>query len=151
MLRAQLEEALKVAMRARDQRAVATVRLVLAALKDREIAERTKGNTAPLDDAQILSLLQAMVKQREESIRLYREGGRPDLAAEEAAEIEIINQFLPPQMTADEIDAAVADVCDELQAGSLKDMGRVMVALKERFTGSMDFAHASAAVKRRLC
>lgn len=150
MLRAKLDEALKAAMRARDGRATSTVRLILAALKDRDIAERGKGNTNGLTDEHILQLLQTMIKQREESIRLYQQGGRPELAAEEAAEIGIIRDFMPQQLSPDEIQAAISDVIEELGGTSLKDMGRVMAALKERFAGSMDFSQASAIVRQRL-
>lgn len=150
MLRARLDEALKASLLARDGRATSTIRLILAALKDRDIAERSKGNTEGLTDEQILQLLQTMIRQREESIRLYQKGGRQDLADEEAAEIAIIRQFLPPQLTADEMQAAISDVIEELGASSLRDMGRVMAMLKERFAGSMDFAAASTMVRDRL-
>ncbi|MCU0837792.1 MAG: GatB/YqeY domain-containing protein [Rhodospirillales bacterium] len=150
MLRARLDEALKSSLLARDARATSTVRLILAALKDRDIAERGKGNVDGLTDDQILQLLQTMVKQREESIRLYQQGGRQDLADEERAEIAIIREFLPPQLTPEEVEAAVADIIEELSATSLKDMGRVMAALKDRFAGSMDFTQASGIVRTRL-
>jgi hypothetical protein len=150
MLRARLDEALKSSLLARDARATSTVRLILAALKDRDIAERGKGNVDGLTDDQILQLLQTMVKQREESIRLYQQGGRQDLADEERAEIAIIREFLPPQLTPEEVEAAVADIIEELSATSLKDMGRVMAALKDRFAGSMDFTQASGIVRARL-
>jgi uncharacterized protein YqeY len=150
MLRAKLDEALRASLQARDARATSTIRLILAALKDRDIAERGKGNAEGLSDDKILELLQTMIKQREESIRLYLAGGRKDKADEEAAEIAIIREFLPPPLTPEELEAAVADVCEELGATSLKDMGRVIATLKQRFAGSMDFATASAIVRRRL-
>ncbi len=150
MLRGQLDGALKAAMLARDQRAVSTIRLILAALKDRDIAERGQGNAEGLGDVEIFALLQSMVKQREESIRLYRKGGRDDLAAEETAEIATIRQFLPAQLSEAEIAAVVDAVVEEIGAGSLKEMGKVMGLLKERHTGCMDFARASALVKERL-
>jgi uncharacterized protein YqeY len=149
-LRDRLNDALKSAMLARNATAVATVRLILAALKDRDITERGRGNPEGLTDAQIAELLQAMIKQRRESIALYTQGGRPELAQQEADEIEVIKQFLPKQMTPDEVAAAIDQAIDETEAGSLKDMGRIMGILKERFAGRMDFAKASAIVRQRL-
>ena len=149
-LRDRLNDALKSAMLARNATAVATVRLILAALKDRDITERGRGNPEGLTDAQIAELLQAMIKQRRESIALYTQGGRPELAQQEADEIEVIKQFLPKQMTPDEVAAAIDQAIDETEAGSLKDMGRIMGILKGRFAGRMDFAKASAIVRQRL-
>ena len=137
-------------MLARNATAVATVRLILAALKDRDITERGRGNPEGLTDAQIAELLQAMIKQRRESIALYTQGGRPELAQQEADEIEVIKQFLPKQMTSDEVAAAIDRAIDETGAGSLKDTGRVMGILRGRFAGRMDFAKASAIVRQRL-
>ena len=149
-LRDRLNETLKSAMLARDATAVATVRLILAALKDRDITERGRGNPEGLTDLEIAELLQAMIKQRRESIQLYTQGGRPDLAKQEADEIEVIRQFLPKQMPSDEMAAAIDSAIDETGASSLKDMGRVMGILKGRFAGRMDFAKASAIVRQRL-
>ena len=150
MLRTRLDEGLKAAMRARDPCATSTMRLILAALKDRDIAERGKGNAEGLSDEQILGLLRSMIKQRQESIRLYEQGGRPELAKQEADEITVIEQFLPAQMDAQAVEDAVTAVIAETQASTLKDMGRVMALLKERFPGQMDFARAGALVKARL-
>lgn len=150
MLRTRLDEGLKTAMRARDERAISTLRLILAALKDRDIAERGKGNPAGLTDDQIFGLLRAMIKQRQESIRLYEQGGRPELAKQEADEIVVIEQFLPAQMADGAVEDAVAAAIAELEAKSLKDMGRVMNLLKERYPSQMDFARAGALVKQRL-
>ena len=150
MLRAHLDEALKSGLLARDERAVRTVRLVLAALKDRDIAERSNGNHSGLKDDQILSLLQSMIKQRRESVQLYEKGGRADLARKETEEIAIIERFLPPQMGEEEIGKVVSAALEELEAKTLKDMGRVMGILKTRHAGQMDFAAASALVKGRL-
>ena len=150
MLRTRLDEGLKTAMRAHDQRATSTLRLILAALKDRDIAERGKGNPDGLSDEQILGLLQSMIKQRGESIRLYEQGNRPDLAKQEADEIAVIEQFLPAQLDDDATAQAVDAVLAESGAKTLKDMGRVMAMLKERFAGQMDFAKAGALVKQRL-
>lgn len=150
MLRRRLDEALKSAMLARDPCATSTMRLILAALKDRDIAERGKGNATGLSEEQILGLLRSMIKQRQESIRLYEQGGRPELAKQEANEIIVIEQFLPAQMDSQAMENAVAAVIDEAEALTLRDMGRVMALLKQRFPGQMDFAKAGALVKERL-
>ncbi|MBW7851106.1 MAG: GatB/YqeY domain-containing protein [Rhodospirillales bacterium] len=150
MLRARLNDSLKAAMLAKDARTVSTVRLILAALKDRDIAGRTKGQTDGISDDEILQMLQSMMKQRRESIALYEQGGRLELAQQEAEEIEIIERFLPKQLTDEELAQSVADTIAELGAGGLKDMGRVMATLRERFAGRMDFAKASAVAKRQL-
>jgi hypothetical protein len=126
------------------------MRLILAALKDRDIAERGKGNPAGLSNEQILGMLRSMIKQRQESIRLYEQGGRSELAKQEANEISVIQQFLPAQMTAEAVEGVVSAVIEETGAATLKDMGRVMAALKERYPGQMDFARAGALVKARL-
>ncbi|MEQ8509889.1 MAG: GatB/YqeY domain-containing protein [Rhodospirillaceae bacterium] len=150
MLRNQLSDALKDALRGNDKRSVATVRLILAALKDRDICDRGRGNTDGIDDAEILEMLQSMIKQRRDSIDMYEQGGRCELAEREQEEIEIISRFMPEQLDEDEIRGAVTDVIGELEASSLKDMGRVMAALKERFSGRMDFGQASSVVKENL-
>jgi hypothetical protein len=150
MLRTRLKEALATAMKAREPVAVATLRLILAALKDRDIAARGKGNLAGIPDDAILDLLQSMIRQRHESIDLYRIGERLDLVQREGAEIEVIQRFLPAQMDAGEMESAVGQTIAELKATSLKDMGRTMAALKERYAGRMDFAKASALVKQQL-
>ena len=150
MLRKRLNDALKAAMLAKETRAISTIRLILAALKDRDIAARPKGLAAGIPDDEILQLLQAMVKQRRESIELYRQGGRPELAQQEEEEIAIIDRFLPAQMGEAEMAEAVAATIAEIGAAGIKDMGRTMAALKERFAGRMDFAKASAVVKQRL-
>ena len=149
-LRDRLNEALKSAMLARNATARATLRLILAALKDRDIAERSRGNTEGLNDIEIVELLQAMIRQRRESMQLYDQGGRPELAQQEADEIEVIKQFLPTQMSTDEVAVAVDQAITEIEAGSLRDTGRVMGLLKHRFAGRMDFAKASAIVRQRL-
>lgn len=150
MIRQRLNEALKQAMRSKDTVAIATVRLILAALKDRDIAARAKGNTEGISDDDVLALLQTMVKQRRESIALYEQGGRVDLANQEQAEIEVIQRFLPQQMDEGAIREAVTHVIGELDAKSLKDMGRTMATLKDRYAGQMDFSKASGMVKDEL-
>ncbi|NJO67779.1 MAG: GatB/YqeY domain-containing protein [Rhodospirillales bacterium] len=137
-------------MRARDSRAVSTIRLILAALKDRDITERTKGNPAGLNDQQILAMLQSMIKQREESIKLYQKGGRHDLVEDEKAEIALIQTFLPPQLDETETEAVIDSLINEAGATSIKDTGRIMALLKERYAGSVDLSRAGALVRARL-
>ena len=149
-LRDQLSDAVKAAMKARDQKRTGTLRLVLAALKDRDIAGRTEESREGISDDEILSLLAKLIKSRGDSIVLYEQGGRPELAAAERAEIAVIREFMPKQMDAEEAKAAIAAVVAELGAASMKDMGKVMAALKERFAGKMDFSKSSAAVKELL-
>lgn len=150
MLRSRIEQALREAILARNECAVSTLRLLLAALKDRDIAERGKGNPAGLSEAQEQAMLAAMIRQRRESITAFQAGGRDDLARREAEEIAIIEAFLPRQMTDQEIADAVAATIEETAAHGLKDIGRVMAVLKERHAGRMDFARASALLKERL-
>jgi len=150
MLRSQLNESLKQAMRAKDQCAVSTLRLILAALKDRDIAARGKGQTEGVDEEQILEMLQKMVRQRRDSIEMYRKGQRQDLVEKEEAEIAVIERFLPQQMDEAAVREAVEGAISEQNAESVKDMGRVMAVLKERYAGRMDFAKASSMVKEQL-
>ncbi|MBP2292065.1 GatB/YqeY domain-containing protein [Azospirillum rugosum] len=150
MLRTRLNEALKEAMRAKNQRAVSTVRLILAALKDRDIAARSRGVMDGIDEAEMMSMLQSMIKQRGESIKMYEQGGRPELAEQEREEIAIIEGFLPKQMSEEETAAAIRTVIGEVGATSIKDMGKVMAELKTRHAGQMDFAKAGPVVKQQL-
>ncbi len=150
MLRTRLSDALKAAMKEKDGRSVSTLRLILAALKDRDIAARSKGNQDGVSDDEVLGLLQSMIKQRRESIGLYEQGGRMELAQGEAEEISVIEKFLPEQMSEEEMATVITGVVGEVGAESLKDMGKVMTALKEQFAGRMDFGKASAIVKERL-
>lgn len=150
MLRDELSTAMKEALRAKDQRTLSTVRLILAALKDRDIGAREKGNTDGIGDDEIMAMLQTMVKQRRDSIALYEQGGRLELAQQEQEEIAVIERFLPAQMTDGEVDKAVGDTISDLGAAGLKDMGRVMAALKDRYAGRMDFARAGVLAKARL-
>ena len=149
-LRATLNDAMKEAMKAKDAKRLATVRLILAALKDRDIAARSETSRELLGDDEILSLLAKMIKQREESAAVYRQGGRPELAENEEAEIVIIRTFMPKQMDEAQMKAELAKVIAETGAASIKDMGKVMAVLKERYAGQMDFARASAIVKETL-
>jgi uncharacterized protein YqeY len=150
MLRDKLNEALKDAMRARDTEALGAVRLILAKLKEVDIASRTEANREGVADDKILSMLQGMIKQRNESITLYEKGNRPELAAKEKAEIAVIERFLPTQMDDAAVDAAVKEAIAAAGAKTIKDMGSVMAVLKTKFAGQMDFAKASGAVKKAL-
>ncbi|OIQ92521.1 yqey-like protein [mine drainage metagenome] len=150
MLRQRLNDALKSAMLSKDTRSISTIRLILAALKDRDIAARPRGVTDGIPEDEILSMLQQMMKQRRESIALYEQGGRLELAQQEAEEIAIIETFLPAQFSEAEVAEAVRAVIAEIGAQGLKDMGRTMAALKERYAGQMDFTKASATVKAQL-
>jgi uncharacterized protein YqeY len=150
MLREAFTERLKQAMRAKDARTLSSVRMILAALKDRDIAARGTGNTAGISDTEILRLLQGMIKQRRESIALYRQGNRPELADQEEQEIAVIESFLPKQMSDEETAAAVREAIAETGAAGVKDMGRVMTVLRDRHAGVIDMANASAVVKQLL-
>ena len=151
MLRTQINDALKSAMKAQDDKnRVATLRLINAAIKDRDIAARGADQCDGVSDEEILSILTKMVKQREDSATAFEAGCRPDLAEQERSEIEVIREFLPRQLNADEIQSAVTDVISELEASSLKDMGKCMGILKERYNGSMDFGAAGKAMKDAL-
>ena len=150
MLREQFSEALKQAMREREVLAVSTVRLILARLKERDIEARPKGNTEGIADPDIQSMLQQMIKQRRESIEFYDKGNRPELAEKERGEIAIIERFLPKAMSDDEAEAAIKGVIAATGAASIKDMGKVMAALKEKYAGQLDPSKSSQMVKKLL-
>lgn len=150
MLREAFSERLKQAMKARDARTVSAVRLILAALKDRDIAARGEGNATGIADPEIARMLQGMVKQRRESIALYEQGNRPELARQESEEIAVIESFLPKQMTEDEIVAAAQAAIARTGAAGIREMGKVMAELRERHAGAMDFSRAGPIVKRLL-
>jgi uncharacterized protein len=150
MLREAFTERLKTAMRAKDSRTLSTVRLIIAALKDRDIAARGSGNQEGIPDSEIQRLLQTMVKQRRESITLYRQGNRPELAQQEEEEIAVIESFLPKQMGDEEIAAAIKAAIAETGAAGIKDMGKVMGVLRERHAGIIDMSRAGAVVKQQL-
>jgi hypothetical protein len=149
VLREEINEAVKTAMKSQDKLRLATLRMVNAAIKNADIEARGAGKPA-LADADILSLMQKLIKQRQESVELYDKGGRPELAAQERAEIEMIAGFLPKQLSEAEAEAAIAAVIRETGAAGMKDMGKVIAALKERYAGRMDFGKASALVKGML-
>jgi len=150
MLRSQINDALKVAMKAKDSARVSTLRLMTAALKDRDIAARGKGEDGGIAEDDILNMLQTMIRQRRDSVKMYRDGNREELAAKEEAEITVIEEFLPSQLSEEDVAAAAAEVIAEVGAAGIKDMGRVMGVLKERFAGQMDFGKASGVVKKLL-
>jgi hypothetical protein len=149
MLREKFNEALKDAMRAKDARKVGTLRLINSALKDKDIEARGLGK-APLNDEEVLALLQKMIKQRNDSIEAYEKAGRGDLVAQEQEEKAIIEAYLPQQMDLEEVKAAVKSVIASTGAASVKDMGKVMGELKAKFAGKMDFSKANGVVKELL-
>jgi len=150
MIREQIKKRLVEAMKAKDEKATGTLRLINASIKDKDIEARPKGILDGIDDGAILSLLQSMIKQRKESIDMYTKGGRADLAANEQAEIDIIQSFLPKQMSDDEIKAAIEALVAETGATSVKDMGKVMGALKAKYAGQLDMGKASGMTKSIL-
>lgn len=149
-LRAKIMQAMKDAMKAGDKRRLSTVRLMQSAIKDKDIASRTEGVNDGVSDAEILELFSKMVKQRRESAELYEKGGRADLVEQEQGEIAVLEEFMPKQMDEAETKAAVAAVIAEVGASSVKDMGKVMGALKGKYAGQMDFGKAGAVVKAAL-
>ena len=148
-MREKLAEALKTAVKSQDKRRTATLRLIQAAIHDRDIAQRGAGKD-PVTDEEIIQILAKMVNQREESARLFEEGSRVDLAMQERDEIEIIRDFLPKQLGEEDVKVACSHVIKEIGADGLRDMGRCMAALKEKFPGKMDFGKASGVVKEML-
>jgi hypothetical protein len=149
VLRDNINNAVKDAMKARDERRVGTLRMMNAAIKNADIEARGQGKE-PLNEADLMSLFQKMIKQRQESAELYDKGLRPELAAAERSEIEIITAYLPKQMSDAEAGSAISSLLQEINAETMKDMGRAMAALKERFAGKMDFSKASGKIKDLL-
>lgn len=149
-LRSNLTEKLKAAMHAKDEITVGTIRLIMSAMKDKDIAARSAESRDGIPDEQILALMQGMIKQRHESIKMYVQGGRQELADREAAEIKVIETFLPKQMSEEETKTAIAAAVAATGAASIKDMGKVMAELKAKYTGQMDFSKAGPWVKEKL-
>jgi len=149
VLRESINNAIKDAMKARDERRVSTLRLMNAAIKNADLEATGQGKTE-LNEADLMSLFQKMIKQRQESADIYDKGGRPELAAKEKAEVEIIQSYLPQQMSDVEAGHAISALLQEINAETMKDMGRAMAALRERFAGKMDFGKASARIKDLL-
>ena len=149
-MRDRITDAMKQALKAKDQAALGTMRLIMAALKDRDIAARGNGNQDGISDDDILSMLQTMIKQRNESAKMYRDGDRMELAKAEEAEIAIIQSFLPAQLDEVAMNAAIKATIADIGASSVKDMGQVMASLKNNFAGQMDFSSVSQIVKSIL-
>ena len=149
-LRNEINSAMKEAMKEKAQLRLSTLRLINAAIKDRDIAARAEGVEEGVDDTEILAILGKMTRQRQESAKTYEEAGRLDLSERELSEIQVIEYFLPRQLNGDEIEIEVTKVIDEQGASSIRDMGRVMACLKERFTGQMDFGSVGPIVKKKL-
>ena len=149
-MRDRLADSIKDAMRARDELRLSTLRLMAAALKDRDIAQRTQGDGEELDEAEVRALFSKMVRQREDSARAYEEAGRMDMAERERAEQAVIREFLPKPMSDAEVEAALGEAIRDTNAQSIRDMGRVMGALKQKHAGRMDFGAAGARVKAAL-
>ena len=149
-MRTRLSESLKESMKSKKAARVSTLRLINAAIKDRDIAARNEDNTEGVSDQEILAVLGKMVKQRQESARTYDEAGRIDLAEREREEIEVIEEFLPKQLSGDEINKAIAKAIEDTGASSIRDMGKVMGDLKGRYTGQMYFGKVGPMVKSAL-
>jgi uncharacterized protein YqeY len=149
MLRDDINTAVKAAMKAKDERKLSTLRMVNSTIKNADIDARGQGRP-PLSDADLLGVLQKMIKQRQEAAELYDKGSRSELAAQEREEIAVISAYLPKQMSEDEVKAAIAAAVTETGAAGIKDMGKVIAALKAKYTGQMDFAKASGLVKAAL-
>jgi uncharacterized protein YqeY len=149
-IRKRLQDELKQAQLARDEMKTGTLRLIIAAMKDRDIAARAKENWDGISDEEILSMMQSMIKQRQESIKMYTIGKRDDLVEREAAEIKIIETFLPAQLSETEVKAVIDQIISTTGASGIKDMGKVMAEMKAKYAGQLDFARASGMVKERL-
>ena len=149
MMRDDINAAVKEAMKAKDERRLGTLRMVNATIKNADIEARGSGKP-PLSDAELLGVLQKMIKQRQEAVELYEKGGRAELAAQERDEIAVISGYLPKQMSEDDVKKAIAEAIAETGAAGMKDMGKVISALKTKYTGQMDFAKASGLVKAAL-
>lgn len=149
-MRDKINAALKAAIKAQDKRRMSTLRLINAAIKDRDIAARSHGQDEGVSDAEVLEILAKMVKQRQDAIKSFIEGGRPDLAQQEQEEIDVIQTFMPKQLSEKETRRVCEQLVNEIGAVGLKDMGRCMSTLKERYRGQMDFSKASQHVKEML-
>jgi uncharacterized protein YqeY len=149
-LRTRLNDSMKTAMKSQDKVALSTVRLILAAIKDRDIAARGKGNTEGLSDEEILGVLQTMIRQRQEAAEMYAKGNRPELVEQEKGEIAVIEGYLPKQLTEAEVAEAITRAVAESGAAGMKDMGKAMAALRAKYAGRMDFAKASGLLRAKL-
>ena len=149
MLRDDLQNSLKEAMKAKDMKTVSAVRLIIAGQKEKDVEARGKGQEKA-SDTELLAMMQTMIKQRNESIRIYTEGNRPDLAEKEQSEIDVISRFLPKQLSAEEVEAIIKTLIAETGATGIKDMGKIMGVLKAKYAGQLDFGAASAIIKKLL-
>ncbi|MFP4314307.1 MAG: GatB/YqeY domain-containing protein [Alphaproteobacteria bacterium] len=149
-IRAEINTRLKEALKNKDQVATSTIRLIMAALKDRDITARASGKAEGVDDSEILSMMQSMIKQRQESIKTYRDAGRDELAKREQEEITVIQSFMPKQLSDEEMKKAIAAKIEETGAENIRDMGKVMGALKAEYAGQMDMGRAGGMVKEQL-
>ena len=149
-LRSRINTAMKQAMKDKSAERLSTIRLINAAIKDRDIAARTEGKENGVGDDEVLAILAKMTKQRQESAKTYEEASRLDLSERELAEIKVIEEFLPRQLTDSEIQSAVSEAINEVGASSIRDMGKVMAALKSKYAGQMDFGAVGALVKNNL-
>ena len=150
-LRDSIQDSTKTAMKSKDKIRLATLRLVSAAIKDRDIAARSEDRCQGIEDSEILSLLAKMVKQREESAKTYEDNGRPELAERERSEIDIVREFMPKALSETEMQTAITAIIDDIGATCLKDMGKIMARLKDEYAGRIDMGKAGAIVKARLC
>ncbi len=148
--RTEITNAMKEAMKARDEMRLSTARLIIAKMKEQDIEARVKGNMDGIGDSEILSMMQGMIKQRQESAKIYREGNRAELAEKEEAEIKVIESFLPAQLSDSDVDKIVGELVEKSGATSIKDMGKVMAELKAHYAGQIDMAKAGAVVRAKL-
>lgn len=148
--RTEITNAMKEAMRSKDDVALGTIRLINSAIKDKDIAARPAGNANGISDGEILSLMQGMIKQRQESAKAFRDGNRPDLADKEDAEIKVIERFMPAQLSDAEVEKVVTSIVSAVGATSIKDMGKVMGELKAKYAGQLDMGKAGAVIKQKL-
>lgn len=148
--REEFSEKLKESQKSKDTIAISTIRLILAALKDRDIAVREKGNSQGVEDAEILQMLQSMIKQRHESSKTYSDAGRCDLAEREEAEIDVIRSFMPKQLSDQEVEGVIVGIMKDIGAESIKDMGKIMAVLKSDYAGQIDMGKAGAIAKDKL-
>lgn len=148
--REKINAAMKEAMKNKDMGRVAAIRLITAAMKDKDINSRTDGRNDGIDESTLLSMLQSMIKQRLESAKIFRENGRPELAEKEEGEIKVIEEFLPSQLSDDDVAKVIADIITATGAAGIKDMGKVMGELKAKYAGQVDMAKAGAVIKQKL-
>lgn len=148
--REKIQDAMKEALKNKDMERLAAIRLIVAAMKDKDVASRTDGRNDGISESDLMSMLQSMIKQRTESAKIYRENNRPELADKEDKEIAVIESFLPAQMSDDEVAKVIGDIIAAIGAAGMKDMGKVMAELKAKYAGQLDMAKAGAVIKQKL-